>query len=475
MADAKEHGSEILAAIIPNRPDLLDKAQRYLTPEHFVDQAQQRLYKLLCRFSETTGHVLPQKYLDDLVSKEKENSAYLILRETYISALQSKVHDGEFTWSVQRLRELHAERLTDEALVTAREILHAPEEEDGLTRHQAARDHLAEALLAVERGLQLAESPEGMMNEEGDDILADYAARKKAREDGTSKSILFGIKELDDKTGGMQPGELIISAAYSSEGKTTLTIQAAWSAAVEQGKNVVFFSTETVRDQIRRKLISRHSKHPKFALANGLNSRDLKNGTLSPDEEKKFEEVVADLDGNEEYGRIYIVQVPRSATVASLESRMRRIQTMFNIDLVVMDYLALLLPERGRNSTREELSDILKEAKKLATTFDDGRGVPFLSPWQVSRAAREDAERLGMYTSRALSETAEATNSADMIVSLLAPLDNSERIAQLVMQVMKNRDGETANGLRVEVDYATAHFRSVLATAMTGEGSFLGL
>ena len=117
-----------------------------------------------------------------------------------------------------------------------------------------------------------------------------------------------------------------------------------------------------------------------------------------------------------------------------------------------------------------------KEAKKVATSFDNGRGVPFLSPWQVSRAARDDAERIGSYTSRALSETAEATNSADMIVSLLAPLDNSDRIAMLTMQVLKNRDGETAQSIMVEVDYANAYFRSRTGTLMGDSGSsILGL
>ena len=109
---------------------------------------------------------------------------------------------------------------------------------------------------------------------------------------------------------------------------------------------------------------------------------------------------------------------------------------------------------------REELSEILKGAKLLSVGFDNGRGVPLVSPWQVSRAAREAAETLGQYTSAATSETAEATNSPDIILGLLAPTDNTERRTDITMQILKNRDGETANGITVEVDYATCHFRS---------------
>ena len=83
-----------------------------------------------------------------------------------------------------------------------------------------------------------------------------------------------------------------------------------------------------------------------------------------------------------------------------------------------------------------------------------------MSPWQVSRAAREAAENLGRYSSAALSETAEATNSSDVIVSMLAPSDNTDRHTDILFQVLKNRDGETADGMLVEADYATCHFRS---------------
>jgi len=461
VADAVEHGRVVLSAIIPSRMDLFEVALKHITEEHFVEPGQQRLFRLLERYAAATNAILPVKYLDDMVSKHQENSTYVILRETYESLAAATVADSDFSWSLRQMRELYAERMTDEALTTARELLHSGDVEDGVSRHEAAREHLQDAMLAIERGTLLAESPEGTLNDESKDLLGDYAKRKEDREKGVTNAIRFGIDELDRKTGGMQPGELIITAAYSGEGKSTLSVQAAWSAAVEQGKNVVFFSTETVREQIRRKLIARHSKLEKFGLPNGLNTRDLKNGTLSAEEETAFAAVVEDFTTNKAYGRIHIVQVPRTATVTSLENRLRRIQqSMFHVEFVVMDYLALLVPERSRNSTREELSNIIKEAKKVATTFDNGRGVPFMSPWQISRQARDDADRVGLYTSRALSETAEATNSADMIVSILAPMDNSDRHASLTMQVIKNRDGETAQSIMVEVDYATSAFRS---------------
>ena len=299
------------------------------------------------------------------------------------------------------------------------------------------------------------------MKDEFSELLDDYAQAKARRLAGTSGGIRTGVEEIDRKVGGFQRGELILLAGYSSDGKSSFGVQVAWSAAVEQGKNVVFLTTETLRHQIRRKIVSRHSKLPQFGLLpDGLNSWDLKSGTLPDELEAKYTEVTRDLTKNPAYGNLFIAQVPRSATLASLDQRLHRIQRGFDIDLVVMDYLALLQSGLRRQSNREELEMLMKEAKLLAVNFNNGQGVPFVSPWQVSRDARTKAEQAGMYDSTATSGTAEATNSADLILSLLAPTDNTSRYTDITMQILKNRDGETANGITVEVDYATSTFRS---------------
>lgn len=472
MPDAADHARLILSAIIPKRRDLLDKALQHLTPEHFPDRTQSMMFQLLERYAEVTGAVLSESALDDMMRKKDVGTAELYL-ETYRLFAETTVDDAEFAWSIQELRDLAAEKATLDAIVEAREIAQSGKQMptgETIQGHNAAREHLLQSFSVIDRELTMQEAPEGDMREEGVSLMQDYADRKAARERGTTGGIRFGITDLDAKVGGMQNGELILAAGYSSDGKTTLCVQAAWSAAIEQGKNVVFFTTETLRPQVMRKLLSRHSKLPIFGLSDGLNTRDIKGGSLTAAEEAKYAEVVTDFTRNPTYGRLYIAQVPRSSTIGSVEQRMYRLQRQFHIDLVVMDYLALLVSDRRRQTAREELAAIMKEAKQVSTTFDDGRGVPFLSPWQVSRAAREAAEKVEMYSSASLSETAEATNSADVIVSLFAPPETTDRHADVTMQVLKNRDGETANNLLTSVDYATSWFRSKAQfdSAMTG-------
>lgn len=436
---------------------------KQLTPDHFPEKVQSNIFGMLVMYSDyTSGAVLPLKYLDDKLRSRADAGQLQLYTETYQLYEETAIEDGEFAWSVQQLRELAAEKATGEILTESMEILRQGKTVgmDNLRGHSDARAHLLASLQSIDQNLTMQEAPEGDMRDERDDMMNDYAERKLALQKGTSGGIMFGIEELDRKVGGMQNGELILAAGYSSDGKTTLCVQAAWSAAVEQKKNVVFLTTETLRPQVRRKLIARHSKMAKFELSSGLNTRDLKAGTLSELDEAKLKTVVDDFTKNPEYGKLYIAQVPRMATIADIEQRLHRIQRKFNVELVVMDYVALLRSTVKRNTTREELASIMKDSKLLSTNFDNGRGVPFVTPWQVSRAAREAAENLGMYSSAALSETAEATNSADIIISLLAPTDNTDRYADVTMQVLKNRDGETANGIMVEVDYATSWFRS---------------
>jgi replicative DNA helicase len=468
MASADEHAVVVLSAVLPARRDLLDKMLRSLTPAHFEDKVHETFFRILERYYGLTGGVLTKSALEDSL-RNKDLGQQQLYSETYEYFETNSVGDDEFVWSVDQLRELATEREVGAALTEAMEILRVGvESRDGEMRRgqQAARDALAESMTVIDRELLVQDTPEGDIREEKTDILADYAERKHARESGQATGVNFGITELDARVGGMQNGELVISAAYSSDGKTTLCTQAAWSASFEQGKNVVFLTTETTRVQVRRKMVARHSMLPQFGIPQGINSDSLKKGTLTAQEEKILPDIVADMEKNPSYGKSILAQVPRGATISYIEQVLMRYQRQFDVDFAVMDYLALLSAGRNRSSSREELSGIMKDAKVMATSFADGRGLPFMSPWQVNRASREMAEKMGAYTTAALAETAESTNSADLIISLLAPTEK-ERRAELTMQILKNRDGETANGMLVEVDYATSYFRS-----KTGAGQF---
>ncbi len=473
LTDAATQGVVVLSGILPNRKDRLDLAMRKAQEGFFTERTHKLLWKMCERMYDTTGAVLSRHALGTFL--HKQNPAVLMQMEVvYDRFAETEVDDADFITALDALKYLATEAATGEMLAVASDIMTKGVEVEKvlLEGHEDARNYIAQQITVIERDMQAQAAPEGDLKNERDSLLADYQRRKQLHQSGGLQGVRLGITNIDAKMNGMQRGELVLCVGYSSDGKSSMCVQAAWSAVVEQKKNVVFFTTETIREQINRKLLARHSKHPLFGLADGLNSNDLKRGTLTAHEEVKYQEIVNDFTTNSNYGHLYVAQVPRGATIGSLESKLKRVSQAMEVDLVIMDYLALLSPENRRQSDREQLAGIMREAKQVAVTFGDGRGVPFMSPWQVSRAAREQADKSGgQYTSAALAETSEATNSADSIISIIAPLDNTDRHCEVGAQVLKNRDGERADGLYLDVDYATSYF-AAKSTLSGASGQF---
>jgi replicative DNA helicase len=472
-----DHSKIVLGAILPNRIDLLNRAMTQLTDTHFPDPQYKNIFLILERYLERAGAVLTREALLDTLERNKVDAGKASLyAETFDALANSKVDDSEFRWSVEQLKELAAEKQTAEAITSGMEILNRGAKGlkgEDLIGHHDARTHVLTKFAEIDRELSMQESPEGDSRQEAAEIFAEYNEVRK------NAGIKYGIPSLDAKIGGYNNGELNLVVGYSSSGKTTLaTIQLAWSAAIEQGKNVVILTSETLRPQVRRKLICRHSKLEMFGLEHGINSRNLKagRGYLTPEEEKAFPDVVNDYTTNPNYGKLVIVQVPRGATISTCEGKLHRFQREFNVDLAVIDYLALLKPDRRFTSRREELAATVQEAKQLATTFDDGRGIPVISPWQTSRDAWKEAQTVGYYNSSALAETAEATSSSDVVITLLEPKENESRYADIKAQVVKNRDGEKSLGLDLMVDYATSSWSEAagISSGISSVTDFLG-
>lgn len=463
MATAAEHSEIVLAGILPGRKDLLDKAMRRLTPDHFPEKIHSNLFKMIERYADTVNSVLPRKYLDDFLRDKMEQSQYILYLEAYDALAEMTPADDQFHWSVEQLRTLAAEKHTGEAVAEAMEILKSGKElKHGvvLKGHEDAREFLLDSLSSIDRELDQGDAPEGLIQDDRIEILEEYAEAKHKREVGEVQGIGFGIENLDAITGGMQRGELAIIAASSSNGKSSVAAQSAWYAATAQGKNVVFFATETGRAQIRRKLIARHSKLEMFGYPEGLNLRSLKEGSLTPKEEKIFQDVVNDLTTNPNYGKIHLSQVPRGSTITSIEHKINRLGRNMGVDYAVMDYLALL---EGTNRLAEERTkyvSTLRDAKLIAAAAADGLGIPFLSPWQMKREGRKSAEATGYYDMSDLSDTSEAEKIADLLISLYRDAENTGRYAEVTFQVLKARDGERANDILADADYATCTFKA---------------
>jgi replicative DNA helicase len=471
MPDSLEHGKLVLGTILAHQSrEALGYALRYLEAEHFTDSVQRNLWVMVERYMDQAGHVLSRSAVEDGLRGQPPGTSLMYLE--YFDAVVreavtvSPAGVASFRWSVGQLRELAAERMTGEAMAQAMEILRRGIRDGAqeLSGHGDARTWLTSKFSEIDRSLRHADAPEGDVRHEGGDVLQEYGTRKGMAARGESGCISTGIPGLDKELGGgLERGEMDFVAGWTSVGKTSILVHLAWHAAVIQGKNVIYFTSETLRPQIRIKLMARHSRLDKFGLPHGLNSKDIKSGQLTPAAERKLAEVVDDF--SKISGRLYLAQMPKGATVSVIDSNLERITRDWDADLVILDSVQLLHAERtfARRSGWEDSSVTIKAAKELAATYKDGRGVPVVSPWQVSKDGRQKARDRGYYLVQDLSESPEARNTPDVVLSLWEPPDFAGgRDVTLEASLLKNRDGAArygaGNTFRLRTDYATSYF-----------------
>ncbi len=180
--------------------------------------------------------------------------------------------------------------------------------------------------------------------------------------------ILTGFIGLDELLGGLQRSDLIILAARPAVGKTSLALNVARNAAIEQKACVALFSLEMSRDTIVQRLLSSEAK---------VDSKDVRLGHFTEREERR----IMDASGVLSEAPIYIDDAPQQR-VMDIGSKAKRLHREHGIDLIVIDYLQLIQGD-GRNVPRvQEMSNITRSIKGLARELN----VPVLAVSQLSRA-----------------------------------------------------------------------------------------
>jgi replicative DNA helicase len=469
MADL-DHAKVCLSGILPDRRDMLVEAMRWLEPDHFSNDLQRTLWKVLVRYYELSGGVLTRRYIDELARVDAARST--LLGELYEQCANSRVMDSEVRASIQVLREIRATHLTGEAITRGMEILTRGGEVDGkevepgaVTAWEFLR---SEDARIAHLGMSDA-APEGDIFVEPEEGLADYVERKRQAAVPGGSGIRTGIVRIDEGIGGIQPGEFMLAVGYTGSGKSMLCAQTAWHVATQQKRNVVYATSETTRAMTRRRIYARHSRLERFGIQGGLNSKDLKLGRLSEEGERTLRAVTADLaEGARtgQYGHLYIAQMPVDATWGYAQAMVNRVGTRWPVDLLIVDYLALLKTDRKRDSLVAEFSDMLKSVKVFATTYNDGKGLPIISPWAVQQPRFHEARDKREYTLASLSDTSEAEKSPDILMWMLA-LPNEP--GKVTAGFLKTRDSDLPPNFELEADFKSTYLAGVKDAAEVEE------
>jgi primary replicative DNA helicase (EC 3.6.1.-) len=208
--------------------------------------------------------------------------------------------------------------------------------------------------------------------------------------------ILTGFTALDDFLGGLQRADLIILAARTSLGKTSLALNIARNAAINQKACVALFSLEMSREAIVQRFLASES---------GVDSKRVRLGRFNEQDEEK----IMDASGILSEAPIYIDDSPQLRTI-DIRSKARRLHFEHSIDLIIIDYLQLI-QGTGRNENRvQELSNITRSIKTLARELN----VPVLAVSQLSRAVEWRASHMPQLAD--LRESGSIEQDADIVV-----------------------------------------------------------
>jgi replicative DNA helicase len=181
--------------------------------------------------------------------------------------------------------------------------------------------------------------------------------------------------DLDEKTSGLQKGDLIIVAARPAMGKTSLCLNIGQYASMKTGETVGIFSLEMSKEQLVLRMLCSDAR---------VDAHRLRTGNLQEKDWARLAKAYADLSG----ARIFIDD---SATITPLEIRAkcRRLKAEHGLGLVIIDYLQLV-SGAGRQENRQlEIASISRSFKGLAKELQ----VPVVALSQLSRAPEARTEK----------------------------------------------------------------------------------
>lgn len=249
---------------------------------------------------------------------------------------------------------------------------------------------------------------------------------KASKNKGVVTGIPTGFIDLDYKLSGLQPSDLVLVAARPSMGKTAFVLNIAQYVAFKKEKGVVVFSLEMSKEQLVNRL---------FALESQVDSQMLRTGNLKDSDWEKL------IEGAGIIGRSnLIIDDTPSISVSELRSKCRKYKLEHNIELVIIDYLQLMMGSAGKRqeSRQQEISEISRSLKALARELN----VPVVALSQLSRAVESRPDKRPMLSD--LRESGAIEQDADVVMFIYRDEyynKDSDKKRQAEIIIAKQRNG----------------------------------
>ena len=247
------------------------------------------------------------------------------------------------------------------------------------------------------------------------------------RESHALTGLSTGFRDLDEKTSGLQPTDLIIVAARPSMGKTALCLTLAQNAAILEKAVVAVFSLEMSKEQLVMRMLSSEAR---------VDAHRFRTGYLTRDEWGRLAEAIGTLSN----AKIFIDDTA-GISVLEMRAKTRRLfAEQKKLDLIVVDYLQLMSGGKRSESRQQEVSLISRELKGLAKEMN----VPVVALSQLSRAPEARNPPRPMMSD--LRESGSIEQDADVVAFIYRedyykPSEENAGVAELL--IAKQRNGPT--------------------------------
>ena len=213
---------------------------------------------------------------------------------------------------------------------------------------------------------------------------------------GSVTGIPTGFIDLDYKTSGMQPSDLILIAARPSMGKTAFVLNIAQHMAFKNDVTAAIFSLEMSKEQLVNRLFSLESK---------VDSQSIRTGNLSDDDWAKLIESAGIIGKSN-----LIIDDTPGISVSELRSKCRKYKLEHNLGIIIIDYLQLMTGSKRSDSRQQAISDLSPSLPEVARALS----VPVIALSQLSRAVEQRPDHRPMLSD--LRESGAIEQDADVVM-----------------------------------------------------------
>ena len=370
-------------------PEAISVAQKYLSPDDFYQKSFGLLFSAIVSLDnegQPVDSVTIQNRLREMDAPEN------IATDNYLAQLVTAVPTST---NIEYYAKIVADKSRLRTMIRTMESL----TNSCYLNRESVQALMAETEEKMFRVLQTKESQDYVPIQ---DVVMEEISKisAAARQNSSVTGLSTGFADLDFKTSGFQPSDLILIAARPSMGKTAFALNIGDYMAIRQHKNVAIFSLEMSKGQLVRRLVAQEAN---------IDAQKLRNGNLASTE---WDSLIAGADMIGKSG--LIIDDTPGITVPEMRSKCRRYKLEQGLDIIIIDYLQLMSgsSKRSSDSRQQEISEISRSLKGLARELN----VPVVALSQLSRAVEQRPDHRPVLSD--LRESGAIEQDADVVMFL---------------------------------------------------------